>query len=96
MKGRGAMPTKPASNPQIAMMHKRTDQWFVARHPLHLVGDPQTFEGHDNAGVGPGLSFAETVLRHRPTTRIGLVPCAVGGTRIGLWRNGIPNMRKRE
>jgi len=88
MKGRGVMPAQAANDPQIAMMHKGTDQWFVARHPLHLVGDPQTFKGHDNAGVGPGLSFAETVIRHRPSTRIALVPCAVGGSRIGVWGKG--------
>ena len=88
MKGRGVMPTKAASDPQIVMMHRKTDQWFIARHPLHLVGDPRTFEGHDNAGVGPGLAFAETIRRHRPATRVALVPCAVGGTRIALWQKG--------
>jgi hypothetical protein len=88
MKGRGVMPAKAATDPQIVMMHKKTDEWFVARHPLHLVGDPKTFKGHDNAGVGPGLAFAETIRRHRPSTRVALVPCAVGGSRIALWKKG--------
>src|SRR5690606_6323171 len=63
-------------------------RWFLARHPLHLVGDPETFEGHDNAGVGPGLAFAEAVAEARPETRIALVPCAVGGTPIARWAKG--------
>ncbi len=88
MKGRGIMPHEPLRDPRILMMHKKTDQWFLARHPLHLTGDPETFEGHDNAGVGSGLAFAETLVRHQPETRIALVPCAVGGTRIALWAKG--------
>ncbi|MDF1861003.1 MAG: sialate O-acetylesterase [Verrucomicrobiales bacterium] len=88
MKGRGVMPEEPLRDPRIVMMHKPTDGWYLARHPLHLVGNPETFEGHDNAGVGPGLAFAETLLKHRPNVRVALVPCAVGGTRIGSWAKG--------
>ena len=62
MKGRGVMPAEPLRNPQIIMMHKGTDDWYLARHPLHLVGSPNDFSGADNAGVGPGLAFAETLL----------------------------------
>lgn len=90
MKGRGVMPRKPLRDPRIVMMHKKNDEWFLARHPLHLTGDPATFAGHDNAGVGPGLSFAETLLRHRPNDRVALIPCAVGGTRIERWKRGAP------
>lgn len=88
MKGRGHMPEEPKNDPRIVMMHLRTDEWFNARHPLHLVGDPQTFEGHDNAGVGPGLAFAEAVATADPNARIGLLPCAKGGTSITLWKEG--------
>jgi hypothetical protein len=34
------------------MMHKMDDQWYLARHPLHLTGDAKTFQGHDNAVSG--------------------------------------------
>ncbi len=88
MKGRGVMPEKPFQDPQIVMMHLRTDEWFHARHPLHLTGDPKTFKGADNAGVGPGLSFAQSLSRKKPTTRIALVPCARGGTAISKWQKG--------
>ncbi|MCB1233184.1 MAG: sialate O-acetylesterase [Verrucomicrobiae bacterium] len=88
MKGRGTMPEEPLRDPRIVMMHKKTDEWFLARHPLHLVGDPKTFEGHDNAGVGPGLAFGQAMAKHDSKARIGLIPCAVGGTRISLWQPG--------
>lgn len=88
MKGRGVMPEEPARDPRIAMMHLRDDLWYVARHPLHLVGDPLTFHGADNAGVGPGLAFARARLAHDPKARVALVPCAVGGSSIRLWHRG--------
>ena len=86
MKGRGFMPEEPKNDQRIVMMHMKDDKWYVARHPLHLVGDAKTFEGANNAGVGPGLSFAETLLAKEPDAVIGLIPCAVGGTAIGLWQ----------
>ena len=100
MKGRGQMPETAKNNPRIIMMHLKTDGWYRARHPLHITGDPETFEGHDNAGVGPGLAFAEAVAAKIPTARIGLIPCAMGGSPIsswsenrGLYRNAIRRAR---
>lgn len=88
MKGRGAMPAEPSRDPRVAMMHLVDDQWYVARHPLHLTGNARTFEGHDNAGVGPGLAFAESLREQQPQAQIGLIPCAVGGSSIGRWQPG--------
>jgi hypothetical protein len=88
MKGRGFMPDEPKNNPRIVMMHLKDDQWYLARHPLHLTGDAKTFQGHDNAGVGPGLAFAEVLAAQDKTAAIGLVPCAVGGSSIKLWQKG--------
>jgi hypothetical protein len=88
MKGRGFMPEEPKNDPRIVMMHKVDDQWYLARHPLHLVGDAKTFKGFDNAGVGPGLAFAEVLAAQDKTAGIGLVPCAVGGSSINVWQKG--------
>ena len=88
MKGRGRMPDEPSRNPRIVMMHLRDDAWSLARHPLHLVGDAKTFAGSDNAGVGPGLAFAEAVAVQNPRIQVGLIPCAVGGSAIALWQKG--------
>lgn len=88
MKGRGVMPEEPKHDPRLRMMHLTDDRWYLARHPLHLIGDAKTFEGFDNAGVGPGLSFAETVAAQDKSAAIGLVPCAKGGSSIKLWAKG--------
>ncbi|MBL9114198.1 MAG: sialate O-acetylesterase [Verrucomicrobiaceae bacterium] len=88
MKGRGVMPDEPKRDPRVVMMHRGDDQWYLARHPLHLTGDAQTFKGHDNAGVGPGLTFAEVMLNQDKEAAIALVPCAVGGSSIKVWQKG--------
>jgi len=88
MKGRGVMPDEPKRDPRMVMMHLKDDQWYLARHPLHLTGDAKSFKGHDNAGVGPGLAFAETLAAANPKSATGLVPCAVGGSSIMLWLKG--------
>jgi len=88
MKGRGFMPEEPSRDPRIVMMHLKDDAWYVARHPLHLTGDARTFQGADNAGAGPGLAFAETVRTREPKVRVGLIPCAVGGSPIAQWQKG--------
>ncbi len=88
MKGRGHMPAEPKRDSRLVMMHLNDDQWYLARHPLHLVGDAQTFAGHDNAGVGPGLAFAEVMAERNPKAVVALVPCAVGGTPIRVWAKG--------
>jgi len=90
MKGRGLMPEVAKNDPAVVMMHMKDDSWYLARHPLHLTGDAETFRGHDNAGVGPGLAFAEAVLQDRPEARIGLIPCARGGSAISLWSKDGP------
>ena len=88
MKGRGIMPDEPKQDPRIVMMHLNDDKWYLARHPLHLVGAEKTFAGHDNAGVGPGLAFAEALVAQNAKVALGLIPCAVGGSSINLWQKG--------
>jgi hypothetical protein len=88
MKGRGIMPEEPKRDPRFVMMAIKDDQWYLARHPLHLTGDPKTFAGHDNAGVGSGLAFAEVLAARDTKVRLGLIPCAVGGSQIALWQKG--------
>ncbi len=54
--------------------------WVRARHPLHWdVGD---------AAVGMGIQFAHRLaLMIGGNVKIGLVPCAAGGTSIDKWVN---------
>jgi len=88
MKGRGVMPKEALADPRIIMMHLKTDSWFLARHPLHLIGNSKDLSGADNAGVGPGISFAQALSAAQANTRIALIPCAMGGSNITQWRKG--------
>ena len=57
----------------------------MARDPLHATGTPDLIDGKDNAGTGPGLSFAKTLVAANPTMGIGLIPAAVGGAPISSY-----------
>lgn len=56
-------------------------KWEVARHPIHF--------DKSIAGVGPGLSFGISMVNAHEGIKVGLVPCAVGGTSIDKWEPGV-------
>lgn len=68
------------SNPNIWMLNKE-EKWVPAREPLH-------FDKPAVIGVGPGYAFAKEILAADKNTIICLVPTAVGGTKIDLWKPG--------
>lgn len=80
MSGRGYITGKfkTESNPNVFMLTKE-NKWILARNPLH-------FDKPKVAGVGPGLSFGIAMEKAKPTHKIGLIPCAVGGTSIDTWK----------
>jgi hypothetical protein len=63
------------------MMLDSNGNWQPATDPLH-------FDKPKLVGVGPGLSFANAVLQKNPSIKIGLIPCAVGGSPIIAWQQG--------
>ena len=69
------------TNPSILAFDK-TGNWVHATDPIHF--------DKPSAGVGPGISFAQTVLwvSGANNIKIGLIPCSVGGTSIDLWFEG--------
>jgi hypothetical protein len=80
MAGRGMVPEKQGTNPRILVLNQQ-NKWAVAKDPLHW--------DKSAAGVGPGLSFAQAILKNLPdNTTIGLVPCACGGSQIEAWQEG--------
>ena len=82
MAGRGVMTDslKALRNDQVWMLNKDLN-WTVAIHPIH-------FDKPSVAGVGPGLSFGIAMANAHPGKKIGLIPCAVGGTSIDKWLPG--------
>lgn len=80
MAGRGKTDTSPKPvNAQILMLDS-TGKFVPATDPVHF--------DKKEAGVGPGISFAESMLTANPNIKIGLIPAAVGGTAIQLWVPG--------
>ncbi|KAF5780528.1 putative sialate O-acetylesterase domain, SGNH hydrolase superfamily [Helianthus annuus] len=60
-------------------------RWEDAHEPLHIDIDV-----NKTCGVGPGMAFANAVLRGDPRRFrvVGLVPCAIGGSGIREWSRG--------
>jgi len=80
MAGRGKVDSiSKAERPRILMLDKNGN-FVPATDPLHF--------DKKEAGVGPGISFAENMLPENNKVKIGLVPAAVGGTSIKLWIPG--------
>lgn len=79
----GVVPPECAPSPRILRLSPEL-RWEEAREPLHAGIDV-----HNVLGVGPGMSFAHALFRAiPPSTVIGLVPCAQGGTPIANWTRG--------
>ncbi|KAL6212421.1 hypothetical protein ACLB2K_017641 [Fragaria x ananassa] len=77
----GNVPPECAPNPSILKLNALL-VWEEAHEPLHADIDVGKM-----CGVGPGMPFANEVLRAKGGV-LGLVPCAVGGTSIGQWAQG--------
>ncbi|AES59376.1 putative feruloyl esterase [Medicago truncatula] len=79
----GNIPPECKPNPSILKLNTKL-KWEEAHEPLHADIDVGK-----TCGIGPGLAFANEVVRMSGgECVVGLVPCAVGGTRIEEWRNG--------
>ena len=80
MAGRGELNDETDNtDPRILMLNK-DQKWQIAQHPLHF--------DKPIAGAGLALSFAQSILKTTPDIRIGLIPCAVGGSSIEQWQPG--------
>ncbi|XP_050213051.1 probable carbohydrate esterase At4g34215 [Mercurialis annua] len=80
----GNLPPECSSNPSILRLSAEL-KWEVAREPLHADIDVSK-----TCGVGPGMAFANRVKASDSSIGVvGLVPCAVGGTKIGQWARGM-------
>jgi hypothetical protein len=77
MAGRGVVDEESKKVDARILMLTKGLEWQPATDPLHF--------DKPVAGVGPGLAFAKIVAEKTPSVRIGLIPCAVGGTSIDVW-----------
>lgn len=81
MAGRGALDAESKkTNPQIVMLDSN-NRWVLATDPVH-------FDKPELIGVGPAIGFAKEILGNNKNIKIGLIPCAVGGSPISVWEPG--------
>lgn len=80
MAGRGTLDAQSRLASEAVLMLDKTNNWVVAKDPVHF--------DRTSAGVGPGISFAQTMLADKKNGQIGLVPCAWGGSPIKVWQPG--------
>ncbi len=77
MAGRGLVePQDTVGNNRILRLNRDGD-WDIAKNPIHF--------DKKEAGVGPGLSFAQEMPDSNNNVIIGLIPCAAGGSGIDFW-----------
>lgn len=82
MAGRGSIEAIDIiEHPQVYMF-TQDKRWVKAREPMH-------FDRPDRVGTGPGFAFGRAMAKANPDSDIYLVPCAVGGSRIEKWGEGI-------
>lgn len=82
MAGRGTPDAESKTvNPQILMLDS-LNHWVPAADPVH-------FDKPKSVGVGPALGFAKEMPGHNKNIRIGLIPCAWGGSPIKVWEPGV-------
>ncbi len=80
MAGRGVVEDQDTREDDRVFSLTKELAWVKAKDPIHF--------DKANVGVGPGLSFGRAVSMKFPAMKIGLIPCAVGGTSIGDWHPG--------
>ncbi|HWI92657.1 MAG TPA: sialate O-acetylesterase [Flavisolibacter sp.] len=78
MAGRGSLDEESKKQNQQILMLDSNNHWVIATDPVH-------FDKPSIIGVGPAISFATEMLGNNKKIKIGLIPCALGGSPIKVW-----------
>ena len=86
--GRGIIGDVPPIDPAGRMFMLRNGRWQPMSEPINpdraiFVAERSRYR----SGIGPAASFAQSWTMHREG-RVGLIPCADGGTSIDAWQPG--------
>jgi hypothetical protein len=77
MAGRGKVESiDTLTHPRVFMLDRDTT-WVLARDPIHF--------DKPIAGTGLGLTFGKIMANRNNSIRVGLIPCAKGGSSINQW-----------
>lgn len=84
--GRDPLSTAIADGLSEVWNYTNAGKWEIAREPLDDArGQVDAVSADPFAGIGPGTSFAVHMRRLRPGMKVGLIPCAKGGSAIAEW-----------
>jgi hypothetical protein len=78
MAGRGAPDAESKKVNERILMLDSQNRWVPATDPVH-------FDKPNAVGVGPAIGFANGMLEKNSKIKIGLIPCAIGGSPIKVW-----------
>lgn len=81
MAGRGKVDEESKKEDQWILMLNKENKWVAATDPVH-------FDKPESVGVGPAISFAKEMLGANKKVKIGIIPCAWGGSSIKVWQPG--------
>ena len=77
MAGRGKLESiDTLIHPRVLMLNKDM-KWVLAQDPVHF--------DKSYAGAGLGLTFGKVMANENNDVRVGLIPCAKGGSSINQW-----------
>jgi hypothetical protein len=80
MAGRGKVEAQDTTVHSRVFALDKNNEWIPAKDPVHF--DKKV------AGVGLGRTFGIEMAKVNPKAKIGLIPCAVGGSPIDAWKVG--------
>ena len=81
MAGRGKIGEQDIQTHPRVYVFNKVNEWQPAKDPLH-------FDKPGIVGAGPGLAFGKAMADNKKHVRIGLIPCAAGGSPISSWTEG--------
>ena len=86
MSGRGQEASSYSQDSRIIMLNA-ANKWTPAQEPTDYCPGGNIYLGDcDNAGVSPGMAFANEMLKHNSQLQIGLINCSKGGSTVESWQ----------
>ncbi len=89
MSGSSPLPAQQETHPRI-FVFGNDYRWRIGQEPVDGdTGQVDPVSRDRQAGIGPGMAFALSLMKLRPEMAIGLVPCAKGASEIKQWQRNL-------
>ena len=90
MSGRGQLPETPQTiNPHV-FVFGNDYRWHYGIEPIDSpLNQVDSISFDPDAGYSIATSFAATLLKQDPELIVGFIPCAKGGSSVGMWQRNL-------